>query len=129
MTGTLANLATEETETYGLDPGPHLEVEPESAPILAACEIEAERTTRMAARFSAVPREPASSLAGYTMATLCRMHLQRQALATRAAILTTMGISTKVDAIAAVDLVAKLDGDGELVDHLLDSLRAFLTVD
>jgi hypothetical protein len=38
-------------------------------------------------------------------------------------------VITRADDIAALDLVEGLDGDGELVDHLLASLRAFLTVD
>ena len=79
----------------------------------------------MAARFSAVRREPASSLHGYTLATLCRMHLAEPKLATRGAILAK-GIVTKADAINALNLVAELDGDGELTDHLLASLRSFL---
>lgn len=74
----------------------------------------------------AVPREPASRH-GYTVATLCRMHLERPALATRAAILSTPVI-TRADAIAALDLVAEVD-DAELTDHLLASLRRFLTVE
>jgi hypothetical protein len=49
-------------------------------------------------------------------------------MATRTAILT-MPISTKAAAIGAVDLVAELDGDGELTGHLLASLRRFLTVE
>ena len=80
----------------------------------------------MAARFSAVRREPASSLHG-TMATLCRMHLAEPKLATRGAILAK-GIVTKADAITALNLVAELDGDGELIDHVLASLRAFLSL-
>ena len=38
-------------------------------------------------------------------------------------------ITTKIDAVAAIDLVAELEGDAELIDHLLTSLRAFLPVD
>ena len=56
------------------------------------------------------------------------MHLERQAFATSAAIMS-MPISTKADAMATIDLAAELDGDGELTNHLLASLRAFLSVD
>jgi hypothetical protein len=62
------------------------------------------------------------------MATVARLHLAQPKLATRGAILAK-GISTKADAITALDLVAELDGDAELTDHLLAGLRRFLTVD
>ena len=53
MTGTLA-----QEQGYGLDPRPsHDADENHAEPILAACEIDAERTARMAVRFGAVPRE------------------------------------------------------------------------
>ena len=92
MTGTLA----QEQETYALDPGPHVEVEQPCEPILATCELEPEERAR--ARFSAVRREASPSLHGYTMATLCRMHLAEPKLATRGAILAK-GIITKADTI------------------------------
>ena len=80
---------------------------------------------RVRARFSAVRREESPSLHGYTLATLCRMHLAEPKLATRGAILAK-GISTRADAIGALNLVAESDGDGELTDHVLASLRSFL---
>ena len=102
MTGTLA-----QEQGYGLDPRPsHDADENHAEPILAACEIDAERTARMAVRFSAVRREPASSLHGYTMATLCRMHLVEPKSATCGAILAKC-IVTKADAITALDLGVK----------------------
>ena len=61
----------EEVETYGLDPGPYVETEPRCEPILTNHEMSAEAQARMAARFSAVPREPAS-LTGYSFATLAK---------------------------------------------------------
>ena len=83
----------------------------------------------MAARFSAVrQRERSPSLTAYTLASLCRMHLIEPKLATREALLPKR-IATKADAVAAVHLVAELEGDAELTDHLLTSLRAFLQVD
>ena len=83
----------------------------------------------MAARFSAVrQRERSPSLTGDTLASLCRMHLQHPKIGTREAILAKR-IATKADAVAAVDLVAELEGDAELIDHLLTSLRAFLQID
>ena len=78
--------------------------------------------------FSAVRRERSPSLTGYTLASLCRMHLIDPKLATWGAILAKR-ITTKADAVAAVDLVAELEGHAELTDHLLTSLRAFLQID
>ena len=123
MTGTLANAAE---EPVSLDP-PTLSTNLEDADaILCVAELHAEE--RAKARFSiATPKEPASSLHGFTLATLCSLHLAEMKLATRGAILAK-GISTKSDAIAALDLVAEL-GDGELTDHLLAGLRSFLLVD
>jgi len=73
-----------------------------------------------------VPRELHPN--GYTMAALCRLHLAEPLLATRGAILAK-GIVIKADAITALDLVAELDGDRELTDHLLANLRTYLAVD
>ena len=117
-------------QDFVLDPSPaYVEVEPStpSEPILAACEIDAEAQAHMAARLSAVSRDR-QSWRGYSMETLCRMHLAEPKLATRGAILAK-GIVTKADAINALNLVAELDGDGELIDHLLASLRSFLAVE
>ena len=128
MIGARASLAMEETETYALDP-PTLSVDLEqrqAEPILATFELE--REERVRARFSVLRREASPSLRGYAMATLCRLHLERPALATRAAILSTPVIS-RADAIAGLDLVAELEGDGELTDHLLAGLGHFLAVD
>ena len=84
---------------------------------------------RMAARFSAVrQREWSPSLTGYTLASLCRMYLHQPKIGTRAPLLAKR-ITTKADAVAAVDLVAELDGHAELTDHLLTALRAFLQID
>jgi hypothetical protein len=127
VTGTVTISALKSVPS--LDPGPHIEVEPYAEPILAVAEIQAEAEARAWARFSiATPKEPASSLAGYSFATLARMHLQDQRMATRTALLT-MPISTKADAVAGIDLVSELDGDGELTDHLLASLRRYLLID
>ena len=37
-----------------------------------------------------------------------------------------MPVMTKADALAVVDLVARTEGDTELVEHLLTALRSFL---
>lgn len=125
MTGTL----TQQQQTYALDP-PTLSAdleERQAEPILATCEIEAEE--RAKARFSiATPRECACSYRGMGLAALARLHMIEPRLATRAALLS-QSIVTRADAIAAVDLAAALEGDGQLTDHLLVLLRQFLTVD
>ena len=82
-----------------------------------------------AKRLSAVRKPKACNCCtGLTLATVGRMHLRQPKIGTRGVILSG-GISTKADAIAAVDLAAELEGDGELTDHLLTSLRAFLEID
>ena len=64
---------------------------------------------------------------GLEMAAIARKHLSEPKLASRAALLGMQAV-TKADAVAALDLVAGLEGDGELTDHLLGSLRSFLEV-
>ena len=118
----------QEQESYALDPGPVIESETPREPILTTGELQAEAQARMAARFSAVRRERSPSLTGYTLASLCRMHLIEPKLATREAILARLIVSES-DAVAAVDLVAELESDAELTDHLLTALRSFLLVE
>ena len=128
MTG-LPIISFQFLEPDSLDPAPYeIESETPREPILTTGELVAEAQATMAARFSAVRRERSPSLTGYTLASLCRMHLIEPKLATRGAILARR-ITTNADAVAAVDLVAELEGDAELIDHLLTSLRAFLQID
>jgi hypothetical protein len=55
------------------------------------------------------------------------MHAQHPGYATRERILSST-IRTKGDALSALALVQALDGDGEVSDHLLASLRQFLQI-
>ena len=106
----MAGSQAQEQDFVSIPSPAYVEVEPStpSEPILAACEIDAEAQAHMAARLSAVSRDRQSFWRGYSMETLCRMHLAEPKLATRGAILAK-GIVTKADAINALNLVAELD--------------------
>jgi hypothetical protein len=94
-------------------------------PILCATELGRE----MAARFSATKQKPSCRCyVGLGIAAIARKHLSEPKLASRAALMR-MPVVTRVDAISALDLVAELEGNAELTDHLLTALRAFLQID
>jgi hypothetical protein len=81
-----------------------------------------------AGRFSIAKREPcARSYVGMGFDEIARLHILRPEPATRTALLT-MNVSTKADALAALDLLGGNAGDTYLDERLVDALRQFLGV-
>ncbi len=122
MTGEPAISALESVPS--LDPAPYqIESETPREPILCVAEIDAE----VRAKFSAVkPKQSCNCYHGMTFATVARKHLAEPGASTRAALLT-MPVTTRADAMVALDLLA-LGDDAELRAHLIAGLRSFLDV-